>query len=66
MEAAESIDASELLDDLQLFAGVEHDAVEEGRLIERSGEGAFHAGTVVAPDVDDQGVVEVAHLLDGV
>ena len=46
--------------------GVEHDAVEERRLVERAGERALHAGAVVAPDVDDQRVVELAHLLDRV
>ena len=66
VEAAQLLDAAVLLDDLQLLVGVEHDAVEEGRLVERAGERALHAGAVVAPDVDDQRVVEVAHLLDRV
>ena len=64
VEAAQRLDAAELLDDLQLLVGLEHDAVEEGRLVEGAREGALHARAVVAPDVDDQRVVEVAHLLD--
>ena len=66
VEAAQLLHAAELLDDLHLLVGVEHDAVEERRLVERAGEGALHAGAVVAPDVDDERVVELAHLLDGV
>ncbi len=52
------------LDQLELLLGVEDDAVEERHLVERAGGRALHAGAVVAPDVEDQGVVEVAHLLD--
>ena len=51
---------------LRLLVGVEHEAVEEGQLVERAGGRALHAGAVVAPDVEDERVVEVAHLLDGV
>ena len=64
--ATQSVDAAVLLDQLELLVGVEHEAVEEGHLVERAGDRALHAGAVVAPDVEDQRVVEVAHLLDGV
>ena len=40
------------------------DAVVGGHLVERSLERAFGAGAVVAADVDDQRVVEFAHVLD--
>ena len=40
-------------------------AVVGGQLIEGAVEGAFGAGAVVAADVDDQRVVELAHVLDG-
>ena len=64
--AAERLDAAVLLDQLHLLLGVEHDTVEERHLVERAGRRALHAGAVVAPDVDDERVVEVAHLLDRV
>ena len=58
--------AAVVLDQRELLGGGERDAVLHRELVERAGEGAFHAGAVVAPDVDDQGVVEFAHLLDRV
>ena len=64
--AAERLDAAVLVDQLELLLGVEHEAVEERHLVERAGGRALQAGAVVAPDVDDERVVEVAHLLDGV
>ena len=63
---APGVQAAVLLDQRQLLGGGERDAVLHGELVERAGEGAFHAGAVVAPDVDDEGVVEFAHLLDRV
>ncbi len=66
VEAAELGDAAVLLDERELLVGLQHDAVEERRLVEGPGHGALHRRAVVAPDVDDQGVVELAHLLDGV
>ena len=67
VEAADLLDAAELLlDDLQLLVGLEHDPVEERRLVERTRDGALHTGAVVTPDVDDERVVEVAHLVDRV
>ena len=53
-----------LLDQRQLLVGVEHEAVQEGHLVERAGDRPLQARAVVAPDVEDQRVVEVAHLLD--
>ena len=40
-------------------------AVEGGELVRRAVERTFGAGTVVAADVDDQRVVELAHVVDG-
>src|SRR5271163_4421288 len=40
------------------------DAVVGGVLVEGAVHAAFGAGTIVAVDVDDQRVVELAHLLD--
>ena len=40
------------------------DAVEEGHLVRRASRRAFGARAVVAADVDDQRVVELAHVLD--
>ncbi len=45
-------------------AAIEDQPVEERQLVERAGVRALEAGAVVAPDEDDQRVVEVAHLLD--
>ena len=42
------------------------DAVEEGHFVRRAERAALGAGAVVAVDVDDERVVEFAHLLDGV
>ena len=64
VKAAKLFDAAELLDHRQLLLGVQHDAVEEGRLVEGTGGRAFHAGAVVTPDVDDERVVQLAHRLD--
>ena len=64
--ATQGVDAAILLDQLQLLLGVEYDAVEEGHLVERASDGPLHAGTVVAPDVEDERVIEVSHLLDRV
>ena len=58
--------AAVVLDQGELLSGGERDAVLHRELVERASEGAFHAGAVVAPDVEDQGVVEFAHLLDRV
>jgi len=64
MEAAQALKAAVLLDQLQLMLGVQHDPVEHRGLVEGPGGRALHRRPVVAPDVDDQGVVELTHLLD--
>ena len=48
----------------QLGFGQVQNAVVGGHLVERALERAFGAGAVVAADVDDQRVVELAHVLD--
>ena len=40
-------------------------AIEGGELVRRAVEHAFGAGAVVAGDIDDQRVVELTHVLDG-
>jgi hypothetical protein len=63
---AELFDAAVLSMSASCWVGVEHHTVEEGGLVERAGGGALHGGAVVAPDVDDQGVVELAQGVDGI
>jgi hypothetical protein len=41
------------------------DAVEEGDLVGRAQRSALGAGAVVAVDIDDQRVVELAQILEG-
>ena len=55
-----------LIDQLELLLGIEHDAVEERHLVKRAGDRALHARAVITPDVEDQRVLEIAHLLDRV
>ena len=62
--AAERLEATVLLDQLGLLRGIQDQPVEERQLVERARDGALEAGAVVAPDEDDQRVVEVAHRLD--
>ena len=64
--ATDAFDAAVLLDEGELLVGVEHQPVEERQLVERARRRALEAGPVVAPDVDDERVVEVAHRLDRV
>lgn len=61
---AERFDSAVLFDQLQLVVGIEDDAVQKCHLVERPGDGALHAGAVVAPDVEDQGVVQLAQVFD--
>jgi len=63
---APGLDATELFDHRQLLLGFEHDTVEEGHLVKRAGDRALHAGAVVTPHVEDQRVLQIAHLLDSV
>ena len=64
--ATQSLDAAILLDQHHLLVGVEPDPVEERHLVERAGDRALHAGAVVAPHVEDQRVLQIAHLIDRV
>jgi len=64
--AAEFFDAAVLFDEREKVVGFKSHAVEEGHLVERAGDCPFHAGTVIAPDVEDQRVVEVTQVVDGV
>ena len=63
---APGVEPAVLVDERELLLGRERHAVEHGELVERARERALEAGAVVAPDVDDERVVELAHLLDGV
>ena len=54
------------LRELELHLVGERDAVLHRQLVERAGDGPLHAGAVVAPDPDDQRVVELAQVLDRV
>src|SRR5215813_1694316 len=51
--------------ELQLLRDRNVDALNRGHLIWSSEDGAFGAVTIVAADVDDQRVVKLAHVLDG-
>ena len=64
--AAPGVDAAVALGELELHLVGQRDAVLHGQLVERAGDRALHAGAVVAPDPEDQRVVELAQLLDGV
>ena len=54
------------LGQLELHLVGQRDAVLHRQLVERTGDRSFHAGAVVTPDPDDQGVVELTELLDRV
>ena len=66
VEPAQLVDPAVLVDEGELLLGAEDQAVEEGGLVERAGQRALHRRAVVAPDVDDERVVELAHLVDGI
>ena len=61
---APRIDPAIALRELELHLVGERDAVLHRQLVERAGDGALHAGAVVAPDPDDQRVVELAKFVD--
>ena len=63
---APGVDAAVLVDQLELLFRRDVDAVQERHLVERAGRRPLEARAVVAPDVEDQRVVHVAHLLDRV
>src|SRR4029453_8053584 len=60
------LDASIAFDELELHLVGERYAILHRHLIERAGDRALHAGTVVAPDPHDHRIVELAQLLDRV
>ena len=62
--AAPGVDPAGGLDHGELLLGGQGNAVLHRQLVEGAGEGALHGGAVVAPDVEDQGVVELAHPLE--
>ena len=57
-------DPAVALRELELHLVGERDAVLHRQLVERTGDGSLHARAVVAPDPDDQGVIELPELLD--
>ena len=59
------VGAPDVVEVLQLILDRNVDAVEHGDLVRRADQRAFGARTVVAADVDDERVVELAHVLDG-
>ena len=63
---APRVDPAIALGELELHLVGERDAVLHRQLVERAGERSFHAGAVVAPDPDDQRVVQLAQLVDRV
>ena len=63
---APRVEPAVLVDQRELLLGRQRDPVLHRQLVERAGERALHARPVVAEDVDDQRVVELAHLLDRV
>ena len=58
------LDPAVALRELELHLVGERDAVLHRQLVERTGDGSLHARAVVAPDPDDQRVVELAEFLD--
>jgi hypothetical protein len=66
VRAAQGVDAAVLLDELHLPLGIEHETVQKRHLVERPGNRPLQAGAIIAPDIKDQRVVQVAHLLDGI
>ena len=63
---APCVEAAVALDLLELLLLGEHDPVVDEELVESARQRALHAGAVVAPDVDHERVVELAHLLQRV
>ena len=63
---AERLDSTVLFDELELALRVEKQAIQKRHLIERTGDGAFHAGAVATPDVEDQRVVGLVKIFDRV
>jgi hypothetical protein len=61
----EVLGTPELVDDLEVVLPLLHDPVEEQVLVDRAFDAALGARAVVARDVEDQRVVGVGQLLDG-
>ena len=64
--AAPHREAAPLQQELELLLGGQRDAVQRRELVEGAAQRPLHAGSVVAPDPDDERVLEIAHLLDRV
>ena len=63
---APGVEPAVLLDQRELLLGREGDPVLHRQLVEGAGDRALQARAVVPEDVDDERVVELAHLLDRV
>ena len=63
---APGVEPAVLVDQRELLLGGEGDPVLHRQLVEGAGQRALQARAVVAEDVDDERVVELAHLLDRV
>ena len=61
---APGLEPAVLEEEPHLLLGRQRDPVQRRQLVERAAERALHARAVVAPDPDDERVVELAHLLD--
>ncbi len=64
--AAPGLEAAVLEEEPHLLLGRERDPVQRRQLVEGAGERALHAGAVVTPDPDHDGVLELAQLVDRV
>ena len=56
--------APDVVEVLQLGLDRQLDTLDRGDLVRRADQAAFGAGAVVAADIDDQRIVELAHVLD--
>ena len=63
---APGVEPAVLLDQRELLLGGQRDPVLHRQLVERAGQRSLQARAVVPEDVDDERVVELAHLLDRV
>ncbi len=61
---APGVEPAVLFDQRELLLGGEGDPVLHRQLVEGAGQCSFEARAVVPEDVDDEGVVELAHVLD--
>ena len=63
LRASPGVHAAAAFDERPLLFRSQSDAVVHGQFVEGAGEGALQGGAVVAPDVEDQRVVQLAHPL---